>query len=223
MAQNTRTTTQRSASSTQRSANARKSTARRKTAATKRSATAKKTAQTRASGSAATARKRTTSRAKATATRAERTVQVETKTGFDRVTDAAEKAALIQVGAVLTARDNAVNTVKDLQTTYGTRAKAERKLEVQLRKLERRGETARKSLEREVKRTRTKVERQLRQRRNRFQRQVRPLVKDATSQAGALGAQGELVGSQLGNLAQTVATAGTQVAARVQERVAALA
>ena len=167
--------------------------------------------------------RRTTRRAKTTATRAERTVQIETKTGLERVADAAEKAALIQVGAVLTARDNAISTVKDLQSTYGTRAKAERKLETQIRKLERRGETARKSLEREVKRTRTKVERQLRQRRTRFQRQVRPIVKDATSQAGALGAQGEFVGAQIGNIAQSVATAGTQVAARVQERVAALA
>jgi len=216
MAQNTRTTTQRSASAS-------KSTARRKTTATKRSTTAKKAAQTRAARSGATARKRTTSRAKATATRAERTVQVETKTGIDRVGDVAGKVALIQVGAVLTARDNAINTVNDLRTTYGTRAKAERKLETQLRRLERRGETARKSLEREVKRTRTKVERQLRQRRNRFQRQVKPLVKDATSQAGNFGAQSELVSAQLGNLAQSVATAGTQVAARVQERVATLA
>ena len=187
-----------------RSATASKTAARRKTAATKRSTAAKRGAATRA--------RKTT---KASATRAERTVQVETKTGIERVGDLAEKAALIQVGAVLTARDNAVNTVKDLRTTYGTRAKAERKLETQLRKLERRGETARKSLEREVKRTRTKVERNLRQRRTRFQRQVRPLVKDATAQAGSLGAQGERVGAQLTNVAQTVAT-------RVQERIAAL-
>jgi soluble cytochrome b562 len=215
MAENTPTSTQRSASAT-------KSTARRKTTATKRSTASKRAAQTRAARSGTAARKRTTTRAKATATRAERTVEADAKNGFERVSDLAEKAALIQVGAVLTARDNAVNTVKDLRTTYGTRAKAERKLETQLRKLERRGETARKSLEREVKRTRTKVERQLRQRRTRFQRQVRPIVKNGTSQAGALGAQSEFVGAQLGNLAQTVATAGTQVASRVQERVAAL-
>ena len=208
---------------TQRSANARKATAKRKTAATKRSTAAKKGAQTRATRSGTAARKRTTRRAKATATRAERTVQVETKTGIERVADVAEKAALIQVGAVLTARDNAISTVKDLQTTYGTRAKAERKLETQLRKLERRGETARKSLEREVKRTRTKVERELRQRRTRFQRQVQPLVKDARAQAGSIGSQGELVSTRLNDVVQSVATAGSEVAARVQERVATLA
>jgi hypothetical protein len=216
MAQNTQT-------STQRSANATKSTARRKTAATKRSTQGKRAAQTRAARSGATARKRTTTRAKATTTRAQRTVQAETKTGIDRVGEVAGKVALIQVGAVLVARDNAVDTVKDLRTTYGTRAKAERKLETELRKFERRGTTARKSLERQVKKTRTQVERELRQRRNRFDRQVRPLVKDATSQAGAFGAQGEYVGAQLTNIAQTVATAGTKVAERVQERVAVLA
>jgi hypothetical protein len=203
MAENTRPTT---------------STAR-KTTATKRSTAAKRGAQTRAARSGAAARKRATTRAKAQATRAERTVQAETKTGFERVTDVAEKAALIQVGAVLTARDNAVSTVNDLRTTYGTRAKAERKLETELRKFERRGNTARKSLERQVKKTRTQLERELRQRRARLERQVKPLVKDA----GNLSAQSELVSAQLGNIAQSAATAGTKVAARVQERVAAIA
>jgi len=209
MAQNTQT-------STQRSANAQKSTARRKTAATQRSTAAKRAAATRARKRTTTSAKAQTTRAKTKATRASRTVEVETKTGIDRVTDLAEKAALIQVGAVLTARDNAIDTVNDLRTTYGTRNKAERKLETQLRKFERRGTTARNSLERQVKKTRTQVERELRQRRRRLQRDVRPLVKDATSQAGSIGAQGEYVGSQLTNLAQTVAT-------RVQERISTFA
>jgi len=209
MAQNTQTKTQRSASAS-------KGTTRRKTAATQRSTAAKRAAATRARKQTATSANRQTARAKATATRAERTVQAETKTGIDRVGEVAGKVALIQVGAVLVARDNAVDTVKDLRTTYGTRAKAERKLETELRKFERRGTTARKSLERQVKKTRTQVERELRQRRNRFDRQVRPLVKDATSQAGALGSQGELLGSRVTNIAATVAE-------RVQERVASIA
>jgi len=218
MADNTGT----SQTKTQRSTNARKASTRRSTAATKRSTTAKKAAQTRAAKSGTRARKRTTTAAKSRATSAQRTAARETRTTELTVQNVAERAALAYVGVALLARDNFVDTVDELRTKYGTRAKAERKLETQLRKAERRGETARRSLEREVKRTRTRVERQLRQRRNRIRRQVRPVAKNATAQAGLAGSQVENLGVQVQNVLQTGLTAGTQVATEVQKRVAAL-
>jgi hypothetical protein len=208
--------------STQRTANARKASTRRSTAATKRSTAAKKAAQTRAKRSGTTARRRTTTAAKSRANSAQRTATREARQTEYTVQTLAEKAALTYVGAALTARDNVVDSLDELRTKYGTRAKAERKLETQLNKFERRGEKARKSLEREVKRTRTRVERELRQRRNRVRRQVRPLVRDARSQTNLVGAQGENVGVQLQNAVQTGLTAGTELAAKVQKRVAAL-
>jgi hypothetical protein len=207
--------------STQRSTAARKSTARRKTNATKRSTTAKRGAQTRAAKTTKRNTRRTTTAAKTRATATERRVEAQTKTGVDRVAEVAEKAALTYVGTILTARDNVVGTLEDLRTTYGTRDKAERKIETQQRKFERRGAKARRSLEREVKRTRTKLERELRQRRRRFERQIDPLVKNVTSQAGLAESQSEFVAARLGNVAQSVATTGTQVAAKVSERVVA--
>src|SRR3954464_5912626 len=216
MAENTGTT------QTQRSTNARNASTRRSTGATKRSTTAKKAAQTRAQRSGSTARRRTTTAAKARANSAQRTATREARQTELTLQNVGERAALTYVGVALLARDNFVDTVDELRTKYGTRAKAERKLETQLRKAERRGETARRSLEREVKRTRTRVERQLRQRRNRLQRQVRPVAKNATSQAGLAGAQVENLGVQVQNVLQTGLTAGTQVATEVQKRVAAL-
>ena len=220
MAENTGTTR------TQRSANASKSTTRRSTNATKRSTAAKKAAQTRAARSGSTARKRTTRTAKSTARSTARTTQRtaarQTRQVENNVQTVAERVALTGAGVVLTARDNVVETVQDLRTTYGTRAKAERKLETQLRRFERRGETARRSLEREVKRTRTKLEREIRQRRNRFERQLDPVAKTASSQAGLVGAQVEYAGAQAQNIVWGGLTAGTQVAAKVQQRIASL-
>src|SRR4051812_25971543 len=219
MAENTGTTR---TTQTQRSANARKATTKRSTAATKRSTTAKKAAQTRAQRSGTTARRRTTTAAKSRANSAQRTATRESRQAEYTVQAIAERATLTYVGAALTARDNVVDSLDELRTKYGTRAKAERKLETQLNKFERRGEKARKSLEREVKRTRTRAERELRQRRNRARRQVRPLVKDARSQTGLVGAQTENVGVQLQNAVQSGLTAGTELASKVQKRVATL-
>ena len=207
---------------TQRSTNARKATTRRNASATKRSTTAKKAAQTRAAKTGTRARKRTTTAAKSRATTAQRTTAQNTRQAELTVQNVAERAVLTSVGSALLVRDNVVDTVDELRTKYGTQAKAQRKLETQLRKAERRGETARKSLEREVKRTRTRVERELRQRRTRFERQVRPVAKNATAQAGLVGAQAEAVNAGLQNVLQTGLTAGTQVAAEVQKRVASL-
>ena len=194
----------------------------RATAATKRSTTQKKAAQTRAARSGAAARKRTTTAAKSQARGAEKTTARQARKAENKVQALTERAVLTYVGAALTARDNVVDSVDELRTKYGTREKAERKLEVQLNKFERRGARARRSVEREVKRTRTRVERELRQRRTRVQRQVRPLVRDARSQSGLAGAQAENLGAQLQNVFQTGVTAGSELAAKVQERVAAL-
>jgi len=62
----------------------------------------------------------------------------------------------------------------------------------------------------------------LRQRRNRVRRQVRPLVRDVRSQTTLSGARAENIGVQLQNAVQSGLTAGTEIAAKVQERVAAL-
>ncbi|HEY3190447.1 MAG TPA: hypothetical protein VGJ70_23350, partial [Solirubrobacteraceae bacterium] len=105
---------------------------------------------------------------------------------------------------------------------YGTRAKAERRVETQLRKFERRGETARRSLEREVKRTRTRFERELRQRRGQVERQVRPVSRDTRAQSNLFSSQAEYITAQLENLVQSGRTAGTEFAERVQKRVASL-
>jgi hypothetical protein len=207
---------------TQRSTNGRKASTKRSTAAAKRSTTAKKAAQTRAAKSGTRARKRTTTAAKSRTTAAQRTTAQNTRQAELTVQAVAERAVLTSVGSALLVRDNLVDTVDELRTKYGTQAKAQRKLETQLRKAERRGETARKSLEREVKRTRTRVERELRQRRTRIERQTRPVAKNASAQAGLVGAQAENISVQLQNVLQSGLTAGTQVAAEVQKRVAAL-
>jgi len=197
----------------------------RATAATKRSTTQKKAAQTRAAKTGTRARKRTTTAAKSRATTAQRTTAQNTRQARkaeNKVQALTERAVLTYVGAALTARDNVVDSVDELRTKYGTRAKAERKLETQLRKFERRGETARRSLEREVKRTRTRVERELRERRGRFERQVRPLTRDARAESNLLSSQAEYITAQFENLVQSSRTAGTELAEKLQKRVASL-
>jgi hypothetical protein len=124
------------------------------------------------------------------------------------------------VGAALTARDKAIATVEELAKSVSTREKAEKELaarrkriESDLKRFERRGRTERNRVERQVKRTRTRVERVLRQRRNRVERELHSTRKDVGSQADLLTARVE-------NLVQTGITRGTQVATKVQERVA---
>ena len=176
---------------------------RRKTASTSRSTAAKKAAATRARNQASTARKRSTAAKKAAETRRELN-----RTPVERYVDFAGRAATIQLGAALVARDNVV----ELANRYSSLDKVERELRAQreriekdLRTFERRGTTVRNRLERELRRRTRRVERDLRGARS-----------DATAQAGLLGARVE-------NLVQTGVTAGTQVAAKVSERVASAA
>jgi hypothetical protein len=197
-------------------------TTQRKTAATKRSTTAKKAAATRKSNAAksnarSTAR-RTSRSARSTARRAEtgarRTAQrVDVpQTSVERVQAYAEKAVLIPVGAVLTARETVLSTADELATKYGSRAAAERQLkafrkdiESDLRRYERRGTTARNKVEREVKKTRTRVERELRNRRREVE------------------ARTELVSARAQNLVASASKTGADVAQQVTERVVTLA
>jgi hypothetical protein len=179
---------------------------RRKTAATDRSTAAKKAAATRARNQAAEARKRSTAAKKAAETRRELN-----RTPVDRYVDFAGRAVAIQVGAALVARDNVV----ELAAKYNSLDKVERELRAQRRRVEsdlktfeRRGATARDRFERELGRRREQVERDL--------RTLRSTPRDASAQAN-------LVGSRAQNRVQTGITAGTQVAAKVVERVARVA
>jgi hypothetical protein len=181
--------------------------ARRKTAATSRSTAAKRAAATRARNQASEASKRSTAARKAAETR--RDIQ---RPPVERYVDYAGRAVTIQVGAALAARDNVVATVGGLATKYSSLDKVERelrdrrrRLETDLRRFERRGTTAR-----------NRFERELRRRRDRVERDLRGVRRDASAQAG-------LVGARVEHLVQSGVTAGTQVAAKAIERVARVA
>ena len=144
---------------------------------TQRKATAQKAAATRRRNAA----KRSQSARKAAETRA----QAELNT-LQVVQAQAERAALIPLGAALTARD----AVADAASPYlAGRESAERELErvgkrvqTSLKRFERRGSTARNRAFRELKRTRTRVERELRQRRNKTVRTVKQNRRDIEKQ-----------------------------------------
>jgi hypothetical protein len=185
----------------------------RKANATKRSTAAKKAAQTRSANQAAEARKRTTAAKKAAETRRELA-----KTPVDRVQEYAERAALVQLGAALVARDAVTDAVGSLRGTLGSRDQAEKELQVrrrrfeaELKRFERRGSTARTRIEREAKKTRTRVERDLKARRT-----------ELTKQTKGITTQADFVTSRVENLLQTGITAGQKAATTVQERVASV-
>src|SRR5262245_15417127 len=194
--------------------NATNTTTATETETTKRSTAAKEGAATRSRQRAATARKRSTAAKKAAETRRELE-----KTSVDRVQDYAERAVLIPVGAALIARDSVVSTVDELRTSFATREQAEKELAARRKRLasdpkrfERRGRTERNRLERQAKKARTRVERQLRQRRNRVERDIKSTRKDV-----------DVLTARVENLVQTGITRGTQVATKLQERVASVA
>jgi chromosome segregation ATPase len=176
--------------------------ARRKAASTSRSTAAKKAAATRARNRANEASKRSTAAREAAETR--RDLQ---RTPVERYVDYAGRAATIQLGAALAARDSVADAVGGLATKYSSLDKVEselrsrrRRLETDLRRFERRGTTARNGLERE-----------LRRRRDRVERDLRGVRRDASAQAGVVGARVE-------HLVQAGLTAGTQAAAKAIER-----
>jgi hypothetical protein len=144
-------------------------------------APARKATKTRAkaarkpSASKATKTRTTKARAKASRTRAvnqtaaaSRQAQTATRDTAQVVSDYAERAVLIPVGAALIARDRVVTSVSDTLSIYSSSTKTQQ----QLRRFERRGATARNRLEREVRKARVRVERELRQRRRAIEKSV---------------------------------------------------
>lgn len=118
------------------------------------------------------------------------------KTRVNFVTELAERAVLVPVGAGLTLRDDIVSTVKGLATKYQTRAGLER----ELKRFEKRGVKARNRFERQLTRRRKRVEREMRHRRRgveravkqnrrRLEREVRQVRKDLEKQSGLIGAR----------------------------------
>jgi hypothetical protein len=146
-------------------------------------------------------RKATTTPKHATASQAARSKTAPTATTtsthpanpVERAQVLAERAVLVPIGATLLVRDSVVSTVKDLASSYSTRAGIERELE----RYERRGSSARTRLERRVRRERTRVERDLRQRRARLERAVRQnrraLEREVRSVRKDLARQSDLV------------------------------
>jgi len=120
------------------------------------------------------------------------------------VTDLAERAVLVPVGAGLLVRDDIVSTVKGLATKYQTRAGVER----ELKRYEKRGTKARTKLERQVTRRRKKFERELRQRRRGVERSVkqnrRRLEREVRQVRKDLAKQSEVVTSRVGGLTARV-------------------
>ena len=164
----------------QRKASAQKAAATRRTNAAKRSRSAKKAAETRAQAQLNTLQ----------------VVQLQ-----------AERAALVPVGAALTARDAVVEAVKPY---IGGRESAEKELDkvgkrvqVNLKRFERRGSTARNRAVREVKRTRTRVERELRQRRTKAVRTVKQNRREAERQVKSTRREFE---RQAGSIVQRVSS-----------------
>jgi hypothetical protein len=119
------------------------------------------------------------------------------------VSEYAERAVLIPVGAALIARERVASTVSDTLSTYSSTAKTQ----AQLRKFERRGATARNRLEREVRKARVRVERDLRQRR----RTIESTVSDLDERREAIAKNGTEIAGKVPELAN-----------RVQERILTL-
>ncbi len=112
-----------------------------RTTQTRRSTAAKRGAATRKSAAA---------RRSASAKRAAATREINQRTPVQQAQAVAERAVLIPVGAALSATDRVTETVADLAKTYGTRARAQKRIERDVKRFERRGTTARNRVERDV-------------------------------------------------------------------------
>jgi electron transfer flavoprotein alpha subunit len=102
-----------------------------------------------------TTSRKTTSPRKATTSRSTAT-SAAPKPPVAQVTDLANRALLVQVGAGLQVRDDVVSTVRDLATKYGTRSGLER----ELKRYEKRGAAARNRFEKQVRRVRRDFDKQ---------------------------------------------------------------
>ncbi len=129
--------------------------------------------------------------------------QTATRETAEVLSDYAERALLIPVGAWLVARDRVVEGVSDTLSTYGSTSKTQ----AQLRRFERRGSTARNRLEREVRKARVRFERELRQRR----RSIESTVSELEERRDALAKSSSEIANRVPELAN-----------RVQERILSL-
>jgi hypothetical protein len=163
----------------------------------------------------ATSKRATSARKATTRKRATAPAPAPAKNPADVVSEYAERAVLIPVGAALTARDRVVASVNDVITTYSTPSKAQ----TQLKKFERRGVSARKDLERQVRKTRTLLEREMRQRRRRLEKTVTRLDRRRGTAAKNLTSQVEQASTQIENAVQSGIKETSELASRVQERV----
>ena len=108
-----------------------------------------------------------------------------------------ERAADLQVGDVLVARDTVVDAIDELRAKVGSRQGAEQ----QLKKVEHRGSVARTKAEREVRQASARIEREIKRNRTRIERDVRNLRKDADKQLrsvrGDVTRQADVVSSRV--------------------------
>lgn len=210
--------------------------------------TSRTTKQKAASAKATASRRRASAQRTAASAKAKASEQAAApQGGLDRAREAAEqalrqveRAVVVQVGAVLEARDTVSGTIEDIQTRYGSSEAAEK----QVKRFEKRGTKARKQVERRVKKTRTRVERELKTRRRkaekrvtserkRVEREARTAVKRANERADEVReairnidlANGqEFIQTQVeqaGKAVQSGIDAGTEAVKRASERIAA--
>lgn len=144
--------------------------------------------------------KRSTTAKKAAATRRQNAadeqaeqVKQEIRTPIRRAGEIAPKVVLVPVGAALIAREGVVTTIGDLRANYSTR----RKTELELRRFERRGTSAVKKIERDV----------------------RSMFKGLETRSEPVTKPVELVAARVEN----AVASGRSAAAKVQERIIALA
>jgi hypothetical protein len=133
------------------------------------------------------------------------------------VQEYAGRAAHVQVGAALVARDaitEAVASVRGIsRDTVEKELQVQRKrLEAELKRFERRGSTEVKRFERDAKKARTRVE-----------KDVKSFRTDATKQLKPITSQADLVTARVENLVQTSLTGAQKAATTVQERIASVA
>ena len=178
----------------QRSATAKKAAATRKrnSTPTQRSASGKQSAATRKGNEASRSAQTTQTQAKRTASSGLRTVQIGAEAGkytLEAVATQAQRAALIPVGAALSARDSVVEAVKP----YSSLDKAEKEISRlrrdvsrDLNRYERRGTTARNRLQREVKRVVKRNRRDLEKQVNEVQSNAEGLAKRGQEQVSSL-------------------------------------
>lgn len=125
----------------------------------------------------------------------------------------AERAADLQVGAVLVARDTVVDAVEELRTKVLSRKSAQKQLE----KVEHRGSVARGKAERELRQASARIEREIKRNRTRLEREFRNLRNDADKQLrnvrGDLTRQAEVVSIRVQDAARPIVEQVSKVTA----------